>query len=32
MVERHVFSGDRDAVRMQAVDAALGLLVRRLSQ
>lgn len=32
MVERHVFSGNRDAVRMQAVDAALGLLVRRLSQ
>jgi nicotinamide-nucleotide amidase len=32
MVERHVFFGDRDAVRMQAVDAALGLLVRRLSQ
>jgi nicotinamide-nucleotide amidase len=32
MVERHVFSGDRDAVRMQAVDAALGLLVRQLSQ
>lgn len=31
-VERHVFSGDRDAVRMQAVDAALGLLVRQLSQ
>lgn len=32
MVERHVFSGNRDAVRMQAVDAALGLLVRQLSQ
>ena len=32
MVERHVFSGNRDAVRMQAVDAALGLLVRLLSQ
>jgi nicotinamide-nucleotide amidase len=32
MVERHVFSGDRDAVRMQAVDAALGLLVRQLSR
>jgi len=32
MVERHVFSGDRNAVRMQAVDAALGLLVRQLSQ
>jgi nicotinamide-nucleotide amidase len=32
LVERHLFSGDRDAVRMQAVDAALALLVRRLSQ
>jgi nicotinamide-nucleotide amidase len=32
MVERHLFSGDRDAVRMQAVDAALGLLLRQLSQ
>ena len=32
LVERHVFSGDRDAVRMQAVGAALALLVRRLSQ
>lgn len=31
LVERHVFSGDRDAVRMQAVGAALALLVRRLS-
>ncbi len=32
LVERHVFSGDRDAVRMQAVDAALALLVRQLSR
>jgi nicotinamide-nucleotide amidase len=32
LVERHVFSGDRDAVRMQAVGVALALLVRRLSQ
>src|SRR6266496_488197 len=32
LVERHVFSGDRDAVRMQAVGAALALLVRRLSR
>lgn len=31
LVERRVFSGDRDAVRMQAVGAALALLVRRLS-
>jgi nicotinamide-nucleotide amidase len=31
LVERHVFSGNRDAVRMQAVGAALALLVRRLS-
>ena len=31
LVERHVFSGDRDAVRIQAVGAALTLLVRRLS-
>ncbi|HEY4636405.1 MAG TPA: CinA family protein, partial [Rhodospirillales bacterium] len=27
--ERHVFKGDRDAIRMQAVDAALALLMRR---
>ena len=27
--ERHVFKGDRDAIRMQAVDAALDLLMRR---
>lgn len=31
LVERHVFSGDRDAVRMQAVGAALDALVRALS-
>jgi nicotinamide-nucleotide amidase len=31
LVERHVFSGDRDAVRMQAVGAALDSLVRALS-
>ncbi len=31
LVERHVFSGDRDAVRIAAVGAALALLVRRLS-
>lgn len=31
LVERHVFSGDRDAVRTQAVGAALAVLVRVLS-
>jgi nicotinamide-nucleotide amidase len=31
LVERHVFPGDRDAVRIQAVGAALALLVQRLS-
>jgi nicotinamide-nucleotide amidase len=31
LVERHVFSGDRDAVRIAAVGVALALLVRRLS-
>jgi nicotinamide-nucleotide amidase len=31
LVERHVFAGDRDAVRIAAVGAALALLVRRLS-
>jgi nicotinamide-nucleotide amidase len=31
LVERHVFSGDRDAVRMQAVGAALGVLLRSLT-
>lgn len=31
LVERHSFSGDRDAVRTQAVSAALVLLVRALS-
>jgi nicotinamide-nucleotide amidase len=31
LVERHVFSGDRDAVRMQAVGAALEVLLRALS-
>ena len=31
LVERHVFTGDRDAVRMQAVGAALAILARRLS-
>jgi len=31
LVERHSFSGDRDAVRTQAVGAALALLVRALS-
>jgi nicotinamide-nucleotide amidase len=30
LVDRHVFSGDRDAVRMQAVGAALAVLVRQL--
>ena len=30
LVERHVFAGDRDAVRMQGVGAALAILVRRL--
>ena len=28
--ERHVFSGDRDAVRRQATEAALGLLLRQV--
>ncbi len=27
--ERHLFEGDRDAIRMQSVDAALDLLLRR---
>jgi len=27
--QRHQFEGDRDAIRLQAVDAALGLLLRR---
>jgi len=31
IVERHLFSGDRDAVRTQAVKAALAVLVRVLS-
>jgi nicotinamide-nucleotide amidase len=31
LVDRHVFSGDRDAVRIQAVGAALSVLVRRLA-
>ena len=31
LVERHLFSGDRDAVRTQAVGAALAVLVRVLS-
>lgn len=31
LVERHLFSGDRDAVRIQAVGAALAVLVRVLS-
>ncbi len=31
LVERHVFSGDRDEVRTQAVGAALTILVRVLS-
>jgi nicotinamide-nucleotide amidase len=31
LVERHFFSGDRDTVRIQAVGAALALLIRRLS-
>ncbi len=31
LVERHVFSGDRDAVRIQAVGAALGVLLRSLA-
>jgi nicotinamide-nucleotide amidase len=30
LVERHIFSGDRDAVRLQAVGAALALLARQL--
>ena len=30
LVERHVFSGDRDTVRMKAVAAALSVLARRL--
>lgn len=31
LVERHVFPGDRDAVRLAAVGAALELIVRRLA-
>ncbi|OGT81705.1 MAG: hypothetical protein A3H91_10555 [Gammaproteobacteria bacterium RIFCSPLOWO2_02_FULL_61_13] len=31
LVEHHVFSGDRDAVRLAAVGAAIALLTRRLS-
>jgi nicotinamide-nucleotide amidase len=31
LVERHVFTGDRDAVRMQAVGVALGVLLRSLA-
>ncbi|MCC7484730.1 MAG: CinA family protein [Burkholderiales bacterium] len=31
LVERHQFSGDRDAVRLQAVGAALAVLLRALS-
>ena len=31
LVERHVFSGDRDAVRLSAVGAALTLIVKRLT-
>ena len=30
LVERHVFPGDRDAVRLAAVGAALDLIVRRI--
>jgi nicotinamide-nucleotide amidase len=30
LVERHVFPGDRDTVRMKAVAAALSVLARRL--
>jgi len=31
LVERHLFAGDRDTVRMQAVGAALGVLLRSLA-
>ena len=31
LVERHLFSGDRDAVRTQAVGAALAVLIRVLT-
>jgi nicotinamide-nucleotide amidase len=31
LVERHVFSGDRNAVRLAAVGAAVALLVKQLS-
>jgi nicotinamide-nucleotide amidase len=31
LVERHVFTGDRNAVRLAAVGAALDVLVKRLS-
>jgi nicotinamide-nucleotide amidase len=31
LVERHLFSGDRDSVRTQAVGAAITLLIRALS-
>lgn len=30
LVERHVFAGDRNAVRLQAVQGAIALLVKRL--
>jgi nicotinamide mononucleotide (NMN) deamidase PncC len=29
--ERHVFTGDRQTIRMAAVEAALALLIKRLS-
>jgi nicotinamide-nucleotide amidase len=31
LVERHVFPGDRDGVRLAAVGAALDLIVKRLA-
>ncbi len=31
IVERHQFSGDRDAVRLQAIAAAIEILVRRMA-
>ena len=30
LVERHIFTGDRNEVRLQAVGAALGVLIRQL--
>jgi len=31
-VEKHLFSGDRDAVRQQAMDAALALVLKKITE